>query len=154
VDVSLDNLRLGLRVVRFVAVVVPPLGDLTQLVEEEDALPLGLADGLHDVDDVLLLVLFEFLYEQALVRRQVVGDWPIVHLLCLLELACTLEILALSLQVFDHVVFAGELLVVAEMIDFLVGEQVGGIEDLVGPVAVDPAEVPIVSFGFLPATVA
>jgi len=150
VYVLLNDIRFGLGIVGFVSIVIAPLSDLIQFVEQEDAFALGLANWLHDLHNVFLLVLFKFFHKQTVVCRQVVGHGPKLHLGGLVEFARALEVLFVALEVLDHVVFPSEFLVVSEVIYFLVGKQVGGVKYFVGPVAVHPTQVPIVIFCFFP----
>mmetsp|Transcript_23553 Transcript_23553/g.53129 ORF Transcript_23553/g.53129 Transcript_23553/m.53129 type:complete len:334 (+) Transcript_23553:384-1385(+) len=99
-DVSLHDIGLGvvlLGLVLFaprVLVVRPPLADLGKLCEEEDALPLRRADGLHDVDTP---VGFELLHEHGVLARQHKCDGGEVVVLGLLRLRLPLQCALLPL---------------------------------------------------------
>ena len=65
-DVSLHDVRLSLWTLWLPPEVILPLRDLSQLVKEEDASSLGLADGFHDPNTTDLSELFN---EQGVITR-------------------------------------------------------------------------------------
>jgi hypothetical protein len=125
-NVPLHDVRLRLRVIRVIAEVVLPLGDLLDFVEKENALALGLADGLHDPQNLrvrLNRLLLELLIENRVLGRQVERDREEVVpekrsrkcpeaqrlRLGLLMLPLLFEDLLVALQVLDHQVLPRQL---------------------------------------------
>ena len=70
--IALDNVWFGLWTLWFPSQLIFPLGDLLELVEEEDASALTLADGLHDPNATGT---FEFFYENAVFAWEIVSRW-------------------------------------------------------------------------------
>ena len=77
VDVFLDDVGVGLRVVRDPRIVVFSLLDLRDFVEQKYPLALRLADGLHDPDGFWVPLVF--FVENGVFSWEVVGDWEEVH---------------------------------------------------------------------------
>lgn len=63
-----------------------------------------------------------------------------------MHFALTLELLFVSLEILDHKVLSSELVVVAEVVDFLVRLQVVVVENVVDLVSLHPENVPVVVF--------
>lgn len=144
-NVPLDNIRLSLRALWLPPELVLPLGDLLQLVEQEDAATLTLANGLHDPDPASSL---EFLDEDAVFAGQVVRGREKVIRVRLLHLALTIQHLLVPLQVLYHEILSRQLIVVTKMIDALARLQVIVIQDVVDLVALHPEDIPVVALCF------
>jgi hypothetical protein len=131
-------------------VVLLPIVDLRELVEQKDALALRLADRLHDPDRVgVVLELFD---EEAVVGGQHVCVWEEVVLARLLMPILLLELTLHAAQILVHRVLASQLPVVAVVVDSLVLLEVHRVHVVTDPPHVDPRHVPVgVRLGLAPA---
>ena len=96
--ISLDNVWFSLRTLWLPSQLIFPLGDLLELVEEEDASALTLADGLHDPKPPLTLKL---IHKHGIFSRKIKCERTEVVLRRLLVLPVFFELPFLPLDVFD-----------------------------------------------------
>mmetsp|Transcript_28498 Transcript_28498/g.87275 ORF Transcript_28498/g.87275 Transcript_28498/m.87275 type:complete len:438 (+) Transcript_28498:743-2056(+) len=125
-----------------------PVGDLGEARKEKDASALRRADRFHDPDASRP---FELFHEQRVLARQHETERREVVRSGLVGLALSLKVALHPLQVLHQQVLPTQLPAVPKMVDALVRLQVRRVENLVGPLALGPVDVPVaVALGLPP----
>mmetsp|Transcript_76645 Transcript_76645/g.164365 ORF Transcript_76645/g.164365 Transcript_76645/m.164365 type:complete len:307 (-) Transcript_76645:31-951(-) len=124
--------------------ILPPGRNITELVKEEDALPLRLAYGLHDPDRTVGLLALELLHKHRVLRRKHEGR----GVACSKGLGIFVQTISLrlplsSLQVLHHQILPSKLVMVAEVVHLLLRLQMDVVEHVVDPLLVAPEKIPI-----------
>ena len=121
-------------------VVGPPVANLGQLREKENALSLSRSNRLHDPKTTYPLKLLD---EKGVLSRQIECDWEEVVHRRLLTLSLLLEQPLSLLQVLDEQILAAQLLCVSIVIKALPRFEVEGIKTVVDPFALRPCQGPV-----------
>ena len=145
-DVPLHYVWFCLGTLRLPSELIFPLGNVLKFVEQENTFSLTLADRLHNPD---LASSFEFFDKETIIARQIVSGGEEVILISLGDLALSLQLLLVPLQVLHHQILPGQLVVVPVMIYALMRLQMTMVHDVVDLVSFDPKDVPVISLHLL-----
>eukprot|EP01047_Picozoa_sp_COSAG01_P066924 COSAG01_NODE_9340_length_2478_cov_4.725515_1_plen_239_part_00 len=118
-----------------------PVADLAQLGKQEDTTPLCGAYRLHDPGG--LWVAFEFLVEQSIFLGDRVCCREKVKVGGLLQAPVFLKLLPGPFEVFNHIVLAAQLVIIAKVVDTLPFAQFELVHVLTRPHTVSPHDVPV-----------
>lgn len=103
----------------------------------------------HDPHHLLILIALELLEEDRVLTGQVISKRQVVIPCCLFCLALPLERLLVALDILRQQILPADLVVVAEVVDALLGEEADLIERFGDVLLLAPVDIPIVVLGLV-----